>query len=224
MKINVQNDWHEQIGTEFEKPYFQELINFLEEEYKHEVIYPERDDIFNALTYTAYNDVKVVILGQDPYHGPNQAHGLSFSVKKGVRLPPSLKNIYKELEADIGCTVPAHGDLTRWAKQGVLLLNTVLTVRQGAAHSHKGKGWEIFTDHVISRLNERETPVIFVLWGLPAQKKKKLIDESKHFIIESVHPSPLSVYRGFFGSKPFSKINQYLREFKREEIDWELEK
>ncbi|RTR33052.1 uracil-DNA glycosylase [Robertmurraya yapensis] len=224
MKINVQNDWHEQIGTEFEKSYFQELINFLEEEYKHEVIYPERDDIFNALTYTAYNDVKVVILGQDPYHGPNQAHGLSFSVKKGVTHPPSLKNIYKELEADIGCTVPAHGDLTRWAKQGVLLLNTVLTVRQGAAHSHKGKGWEIFTDHVISRLNERETPVIFVLWGLPAQKKKKLIDESKHFIIESVHPSPLSVYRGFFGSKPFSKINQYLRDLKQEEIDWELEK
>ncbi|MEQ2528767.1 uracil-DNA glycosylase [Bacillaceae bacterium CLA-AA-H227] len=224
MKIDLQNDWHGQIGAEFEKPYFQELTSFLEEEYKHEVIYPERDDIFNALTYTAYNDVKVVMLGQDPYHGPNQAHGLSFSVKKGVPLPPSLKNIFKELEADIGCTVPAHGDLTQWAKQGVLLLNTVLTVRQSAAHSHKGKGWEIFTDRVIESLNERETPVIFVLWGLPAQKKKKLIDESKHFIIESVHPSPLSVYRGFFGSKPFSKINQYLRELKREEIDWELDK
>lgn len=223
MKINVQNDWHEKIGAEFEKPYFQELACFLEEEYKQEVIYPERADIFNALNYTEYNDVKVVILGQDPYHGPNQAHGLSFSVKKCVPLPPSLKNIYKELEADVGCAVPVHGDLTKWAKQGVLLLNTVLTVRQGAAHSHKGKGWETFTDNVIARLNERETPVIFVLWGLPAQKKKKLIDQNKHFIIESVHPSPLSVYRGFFGSKPFSKINQYLREWKQEEIDWEIE-
>jgi uracil-DNA glycosylase len=224
MKIDLKNGWQEKIGTEFAQPYFQKLIRFLEGEYEQEVVYPKQDDVFNAFAYSTYEDVKVLILGQDPYHGPNQAHGLSFSVKEGVPLPPSLKNIYKELEADIGCRTPEHGNLTNWAKQGVLLLNTVLTVRQGAAHSHKGKGWETFTNQVIARLNEREVPVIFVLWGLPAQKKKKLIDESKHFIIESAHPSPLSAHRGFFGSRPFSKINQYLRELNQKEIDWQIGK
>lgn len=216
------NDWKEQIGSELEKPYFQKLLLFLEDEYKKDVVYPAKEDIFCALNTTPYQDVKVVILGQDPYHGPNQAHGMSFSVKPGVPVPPSLRNIFKELNADLGYPIPNHGYLMKWAEQGVLLLNTVLTVKQGKANSHKGKGWETFTDKVIEKLNERENPVTFVLWGQPAQKKRKLIDESKHPILTSVHPSPLSAHRGFFGSKPFSKMNQLLREMGKEEINWEL--
>lgn len=180
-------------------------------------------DIFNALHYTAYKDVKVVILGQDPYHGPNQAHGLSFSVKPGVPAPPSLMNIYKELHDDLGCYIPNNGYLKKWADQGVMLLNTVLTVRAGQANSHKNMGWEHFTDRVISLLNEREDPIVFILWGKNAQSKLSIINNPKHFIIKSVHPSPLSANRGFFGSKPFSKANNFLVSIGKEPIDWQIE-
>ncbi|RSD27192.1 uracil-DNA glycosylase [Mesobacillus subterraneus] len=218
------NGWAPLLAEEFEKPYYLELRKFLIEEYKNETVYPEKEDIYNALRYTDYDNVKVVILGQDPYHGPGQAHGLSFSVKPGVTIPPSLRNIFKELNADLGCPIPDHGYLKKWADQGVLLLNTVMTVRKGEANSHKGKGWEIFTDQVINLLNEREKPVIFILWGKPAQNKLKLIDVNKHKIITSVHPSPLSARRGFFGSKPFSKVNEMLREQGDNEIDWQIGK
>jgi uracil-DNA glycosylase len=180
------------------------------------------NDIFNALHYTSFADVKIVLLGQDPYHGPGQAHGLSFSVNPGVRIPPSLKNIFKELHEDLGCNIPNNGYLLPWAKQGVLLLNTVLTVRQGEAYSHRNKGWETFTDKVIKLINAREQPVIFILWGRPAQSKLKLIDESRHFIIQSVHPSPLSASKGFFGSRPFSTANEYIKETGRSPINWEI--
>lgn len=179
-------------------------------------------DIFNALHFTPYKNVKVVLLGQDPYHGPNQAHGLSFSVKPNVPIPPSLKNIFQELHDDLGCYIPDNGCLIPWARQGVLLLNTVLTVRQGEAHSHRGKGWEQFTDRVISLINNREKPAVFILWGRPAQSKLPLIDQTKHFIIRSPHPSPLSANRGFFGSRPFSKANRFLREIGETEIDWQI--
>ncbi|WP_079506196.1 uracil-DNA glycosylase [Mesobacillus jeotgali] len=219
----LKNGWAPLLAEEFEKAYYLNLREFLMEEYQNETVYPEKEDIFNALRYTDYEDVKVVILGQDPYHGPGQAHGLSFSVKPGVAIPPSLRNMFKELKEDLGCTIPNHGYLKKWADQGVLLLNTVLTVRKGEAHSHRGKGWEIFTDKVISLLNEREKPVIFILWGKPAQSKLKLIDENKHQIIQSVHPSPLSARRGFFGSRPFSRVNVMLREWESREIDWQIE-
>ncbi|YAR62673.1 uracil-DNA glycosylase [Bacillus cytotoxicus] len=222
MKKILKNDWEPILGPEFEKPYYQNLRQFLKEEYSMRVIYPNANDIFNALHYTSYEDTKVVILGQDPYHGPNQAHGLSFSVQPGVRVPPSLQNMYKELKADIGCEIPNHGYLVKWAEQGVLLLNTVLTVRQGEANSHKGKGWEQFTDRVIELLNEREKPVIFILWGRHAQAKKKRITNPNHYIIESVHPSPLSASRGFFGDKPFSKVNRFLSSIGEKEIDWQI--
>lgn len=212
------------MAEEFEKAYYLDLREFLLEEYQTRTVYPEKEDIFNALRFTDYDDVKVVILGQDPYHGQGQAHGLSFSVKPGVKIPPSLRNIFKELNADLGCEIPDHGYLKKWAEQGVLLLNTVLTVREGEAHSHRGKGWECFTDKVITLLNEREKPVIFILWGKPAQTKLKWIDEEKHNIIMSVHPSPLSARRGFFGSKPFSKVNELLKEQGEQEIDWQIEK
>jgi uracil-DNA glycosylase len=218
----LKNDWKEQLGAELKKSYFQDLLRFLENEYETAVVYPAKEDIFSALDATPYQDVKVVILGQDPYHGPNQAHGMSFSVKPGVPIPPSLRNMFKELEADLEIPFPTHGYLKRWADQGVLLLNTVLTVKRGEANSHKGKGWETFTDRVIAKLNERESPVIFVLWGKPAQQKRKLIDETKHHILTAVHPSPLSAHRGFFGSKPFSTINQLLTQMDKEEINWEL--
>ncbi len=220
----MQNGWAPLLAEEFEKAYFLDLREFLMEEYQNKTVYPEKEDIFNALRYTDYEEVKVVILGQDPYHGPGQAHGLSFSVKPGVAIPPSLRNMFKELNADIGCDIPDHGYLKKWADQGVLLLNTVLTVRKGEAHSHKGRGWETFTDQVITLLNDREKPVIFILWGKPAQSKLKLIDESKHKIIMSAHPSPLSARRGFFGSKPFSIVNGVLREWGSAEIDWQIEK
>ncbi|AIK37392.1 MULTISPECIES: uracil-DNA glycosylase [Bacillus] len=222
MEHILKNDWEPLLAPEFEKPYYQKLRQFLKEEYSTHVIYPKANDIFNALHYTSYKDTKVVILGQDPYHGPDQAYGLSFSVQPGVKTPPSLQNMYKELHADLGCEIPNNGYLVKWAEQGVLLLNAVLTVRQGEANSHKGKGWEHFTDRVIELLNEREKPLIFILWGRHAQAKKKLITNSNHHIIESVHPSPLSARRGFFGSKPFSKVNDLLSSMDEKKIDWQI--
>lgn len=217
------NDWQEILGEEFGKSYYRELREFLKEEYAKETIYPVMENIWNAFEHTAYQDVKAVILGQDPYHGPNQAHGLSFSVQPGIAHPPSLRNIFKELEDDIGCEKPVDGTLTKWSDQGVLMLNTVLTVRQGQAHSHQKKGWEQFTDEVIRKLSEREAPVIFILWGKPAQTKKRLIDTKRHDIIEAPHPSPLSAHRGFFGSKPFSKVNKLLQSRGEAPIDFCLD-
>lgn len=205
----VNHDWDKLLESEFKSPYFKELGVFVKDAYQHQTIYPAYKDIFNAFRYTDYNDVKVVILGQDPYHGENEAHGLSFSVKEGVAMPPSLRNIFQELKNDIGVT-RTQTDLTDWAKQGVLLLNSIMTVVKDQPLSHKNKGWETFTDHVIRKLGEREKPMVFVLWGSYARSKKELITNPKHLILESVHPSPLSANRGFFGSKPFSKINQFL--------------
>ena len=222
MKHVLKNDWGPLLAPEFEKEYYRKLADFLKEEYSTHVVYPKKEDIFNALEYTSYENTKVVILGQDPYHGPNKAHGLSFYVQHGVKTPPSLLNMYKELRDEYGYDIPNNGYLVKWAEQGVLLLNTVLTVRQGEANSHKGKGWEHFTDRVIELLNEREKPVIFILWGRHAQAKKKLITNSNHHIIESVHPSPLSARRGFFGSKPYSKVNTILANMGEREIDWEI--
>ncbi|WP_249870925.1 uracil-DNA glycosylase [Oceanobacillus saliphilus] len=218
----LKNDWAEILKPEFDKPYYSELRAFLKEEYATETIYPAIDDIFNALHYTPFQKVKVIILGQDPYHGPNQAHGLSFSVQPEVKLPASLRNIFKELQNDLGYSIPGHGYLIEWAKQGVLLLNTVLTVKAGQAHSHKNRGWEIFTDQVIKSLNTKHDSVVFILWGSAAQKKAEMIDTSKHFIITAPHPSPLSAYRGFFGSSPFSQTNNLLRKAGLEEINWLL--
>lgn len=220
--VNIGNDWDEILKGEFEKPYYLKLREFLKEEYKNNIIYPDMHDIFNALKYTSYKDTKVLILGQDPYHGENQAHGLAFSVKPGVKTPPSLLNMYKELNSEFECFIPNNGFLVPWTKQGILLLNTALTVRAHEANSHKGKGWETFTDHIIETLNLREDPVIFVLWGNNARSKKKLIDTNRHHIIESAHPSPLSASRGFFGSKPFSQVNDILIKLGKEPIDWQI--
>ncbi|OQO88227.1 uracil-DNA glycosylase [Enterococcus casseliflavus] len=222
MKRLLDNDWQEQLQESFEQPYYQQLRAFLKQEYAQQKIHPAMDHIYEALKLTPYHDVKVVILGQDPYHGPHQAHGLSFSVQPGVKIPPSLRNIYKELADDLGIAPVSHGYLVPWAQQGVLLLNTVLTVREGQAYSHHGRGWEQLTDTIIEKLNQREEPVIFVLWGKPAQKKAALLDISKHIIITAPHPSPLSAHRGFFGSKPFSKINQALLALGEEPISWAL--
>ncbi len=222
MKI-LDNEWQNLLEEEFNRDYYLKLRKFLINEYNTKVIYPNMYDIFNALRYTDYKEVKVVIIGQDPYHGPNQAHGLSFSVKPGVPPPPSLMNIFKELNTDIGCYMPDNGYLKKWADQGVLLLNTVLTVRAGMANSHKGMGWELFTDKVISILNKRQDPMVFILWGRNAQSKLPLIDNPKHFIIKSVHPSPLSAFNGFFGSRPFSKANNFLISLGKEPIDWQIE-
>lgn len=219
----LKNDWKKYLSSEFQKDYYLNLRKFLISEYNSKVIYPNMYDIFNALHYTSYQNTKVVILGQDPYHGPHQAHGLSFSVNPGVKTPPSLINIYKELHTDLGCYVPNNGYLKKWADQGVLLLNTVLTVRAGAANSHKNKGWEEFTTKVIKVLNKKETPIVFILWGNNAISKEKLITNPKHYIIKSVHPSPLSASRGFFGSKPFSKTNNFLISTKQTPIDWQIE-
>jgi len=216
----LSTNWKDVLADEMEKSYFKELQSFLDKEYKEQTIYPVRSDIGSAFRVTLFNEVKVVILGQDPYHGVGQAHGMSFSVKSGVKIPPSLRNMYKELAEDIGCSIPTSGYLESWAQQGVLLLNTVLTVRAGQANSHKGMGWETFTDAVIQKLSEREKPVIFVLWGKPAQSKRALIDERKNVIIEAPHPSPLSAYRGFFGSKPYSNINAKLLEQGEKPIDF----
>ncbi|OOM16649.1 uracil-DNA glycosylase [Clostridium saccharobutylicum] len=219
----LKNDWKNYLDSEFKKDYYIKLKKFLVNEYNSKVIYPNMYDLFNALHFTPYSKVKVVILGQDPYHGPNQAHGLSFSVNPGVKTPPSLINIYKELHTDLGCYIPNNGYLKKWADQGVLLLNTVLTVRAGEANSHRNKGWEDFTTRVIQILNDKETPIVFILWGNNAISKEKLITNPKHLIIKSVHPSPLSASRGFFGSKPFSKTNDFLIKTNQTPIDWQIE-
>lgn len=220
--VNFNNSWDKILNGEFEKEYYLKLREFLKNEYSRYIIYPNMYDIFNALKYTSYEDVKVVILGQDPYHGKGQAHGLCFSVQDGVPFPPSLKNIFLEIKNDLDIEVPKSGNLSKWAHQGVLLLNTVLTVREGMAGSHQNKGWEIFTDTVITKLNERKEPVIFVLWGNFAKSKKKLITNPNHIILEAAHPSPLSAYNGFFGCKHFSKINSILKEKNQTLIDWKL--
>lgn len=214
------NDWDEVLAEQFQKPYYLQLRDFLKKEYESHTVYPLMEDMWTAFKLTPFEDVKVVVLGQDPYHGPGQAHGLSFSVKPGVKIPPSLRNMFKELQSDIGCAIPVTGTLTGWAEQGVLMLNTVLTVREGAAHSHRKQGWEQFTDEVIRRLSERDEPVVFILWGRPAQEKKKLIDLHKNAVIEAVHPSPLSASRGFFGSQPYSKANGILTGWNETTIDW----
>ena len=216
----LQNDWAEVLDEEFEKPYYKELREFLKHAYASERVYPPMEDIYNALRVTPYASTKVVILGQDPYHGPGQAHGLSFSVRPGVQPPPSLLNIFKEMESDIGCARPNHGCLLGWAEQGVLLLNTTLTVAQGRPKSHAGHGWETLTDAIIAKLSVRQTPMVFILWGAHAQSKVALIDTHRHHIIKSPHPSPLSASRGFFGSRPFSRTNAYLIQDGLDPIDW----
>ncbi len=208
----IANDWLEPLKPEFSKQYYRELYQKVIEEYKTHLVFPPSDDIFNAFALTPLHDVKVVIIGQDPYHNVGQAHGLCFSVRPDVEIPPSLVNIYKELHDDLGCYVPNNGYLVKWAKQGILLLNTVLTVRAHQANSHRGMGWEQFTDAAIRILNEEDRPIVFILWGAPAQTKKKMLNNPRHLILEAPHPSPLSAYRGFFGSRPFSKTNAFLRE------------
>ncbi len=220
--ITIGNEWDSYIGSEFEKEYYLTLRNRLKEEYATHTVFPAMENIFNALKYTPYNHVKVLILGQDPYHEVGQAHGLAFSVQKGIKQPPSLVNIFKELQADLGILPPKHGCLTDWAKQGVMLLNTVLTVREGEANSHKKLGWTILTDKIISVLNEREDPVIFLLWGRNAAEKLPLITNSQHFVLSAAHPSPLSASRGFFGCKHFSKVNQILTSLEKTPIDWNI--
>lgn len=216
------NDWDAVLQQEIEKPYFEQLCTKIAEEYENHTVYPPKEDIFRALKQTPYKDTKVVILGQDPYHGPGQAEGLSFSVKPGVRIPPSLHNIYKEMTADLGISAPSHGSLMHWANQGVLLLNAVLTVREGQPNSHKGLGWETFTDAVIAQLNERNTPMVFILWGSYAQKKGAIVDRSRHMVLESSHPSPLAARRGFFGSRPFSRANAFLEEKGIKPVKWDI--
>ena len=220
--VNIGNDWDKILADEWEKPYYKELRKFLKNEYKTQRIYPNMYDIFNALKYTSFADTKVVIIGQDPYHGENQAHGLCFSVKRGIMPPPSLKNMYKEMQSDLGIPIASHGELTSWAKQGVLMLNAVLTVREGCPNSHKGKGWENFTDRVIGELNKKQTPVIFLLWGANAEKKAQIITNPIHKKLITVHPSPLSASRGFFGCKHFSKTNELLKSFGLEPINWQV--
>ena len=214
--------WRPLLVEEFDKPYFRELEQFLERESRTYSIYPPEKDVFTALQLTPYENVNVVLLGQDPYPGEGQAHGLSFSVQPGVKLPASLRNIYKELATDVGFRIPNNGYLAPWAKQGMLMINAVLTVRAGEPNSHQGKGWETFTDTIIRRVNEKDDPVVFVLWGAYAQKKIALLDTGKHTIIKSAHPSPLSARNGFFGSRPFSQINQALRAAHKPEMDWQL--
>ena len=219
----IGNTWDSLLTEEVNKEYFKELINYVNNEYKQKTIYPKKTEVFNAFKYTDYNNVKVVILGQDPYHGPNQAEGLSFSVSNEVLKPPSLKNIFKELESDLGIPFPEHNSLKPWAKEGVLLLNAVLTVEEHKPASHANKGWETFTDEIIKILNKKEEPVVFILWGNYAREKKKYITNPIHYIIESSHPSPFSARNGFFGSKPFSKTNEFLKSHNLKEIDWRVE-
>lgn len=220
--VNIGNEWDALLSGEFQKDYYLRLREFLKAEYGSRNIFPPMQDIFNALRYTSYSDVKAVILGQDPYHGAGQAHGLCFSVKKGVQPPPSLQNIFKELNADLGIQPPPHGELTAWAKSGVLLMNTVLTVREGQANSHKGQGWEILTDRVIELLNQREQPIVFLLWGGNARAKARLITNPAHLVLQCAHPSPLSAYNGFFGCRHFSKANEFLAANGIAPIDWNL--
>lgn len=220
--VKFNNNWDLLLKSEFEKPYYSELRNFLASEYKTHKIYPPMNDIFNSLKYTDYRDVRVVILGQDPYHQPGQAHGLCFSVKKGVPPPPSLQNIYKEIHAEYGYPIPESGELTYWAQQGVLLMNTVLTVRDSCPNSHKGMGWEIFTDDVIKLLNQRPEPMVFLLWGANARAKTKLITNPVHLVLQSAHPSPLSAYNGFFDNGHFKKANEFLEKHYGKGIDWQI--
>lgn len=219
----ISNDWLEPMEAEFKKPYYKKLYQKVKEEYQTRQIFPDANDIFNAFEFTPLSKVKVVILGQDPYHDVGQAHGLCFSVKPDVKIPPSLVNIYKELRDDLGCTIPNNGYLVKWAKQGVLMLNTVLTVRAHAANSHRGIGWEEFTDAAIRALNEQDRPIVFILWGRPAQKKKAMLNNPNHLVLEAPHPSPLSASSGFFGSRPFSKTNAFLEKNGLEPIDWQIE-
>lgn len=219
----IDNDWLDAISDEFKKPYYKDLFNFVKNEYSTTVVYPPADDIFNAFHFTPLSEVKVLILGQDPYHNVHQAHGLSFSVLPGEEAPPSLQNIYKELESDCNCYIPNNGYLEKWARQGVLLLNTVLTVRAHQAFSHQGHGWEQFTDAVINAVNMQDRPVVYMLWGKPAQSKMKMLNNPKHLILTAPHPSPLSAYRGFFGCKHFSKANEFLKSNGIEPIDWQIE-
>lgn len=219
----INNDWLDVLKDEFKKPYYAKLHKKVLEEYHTHLIFPPADDIFNAFHLTPLKNVKVVILGQDPYHNVNQAHGLCFSVKPEVEIPPSLVNIYKELHDDLGCGIANHGYLTKWAKQGVLMLNTVLTVRAHQANSHRGIGWEEFTDAALRAVNAQDRPIVYILWGKPAQAKKSMLTNPKHLILEAPHPSPLSAYRGFFGSKPFSKTNEFLKAHGVEPIDWQIE-
>ena len=221
--VKLENKWDDVLKDEFEKDYYKKIREFLKYEYSHYRVYPDMNDIFNSLKYADYDNIKVVIIGQDPYHEEGQAHGLSFSVKPGIEIPPSLVNIYKELHDDLGCYIPNNGYLVKWAKQGVLLLNNVLTVRAHLANSHKNCGWETFTDEIIRQLNEREKPVVFLMWGSCAKQKETLITNSNHYILKTVHPSPLSAYRGFFGCKHFSKANKILLENGEEPIDWQIE-
>lgn len=221
--VNLGNDWDEILEGEFAKEYYQKLRKFLINEYRTKVIYPKMENIFSALKFTSYKDTRVLILGQDPYHGPGQAHGLAFSVNPGIKTPPSLLNMYKELKDELEVYIPNNGYLVPWAKQGVLLLNTALTVRAGEANSHSGMGWEIFTDNIIKHLNDRIEPVIFVLWGNNARKKKDYITGRQHFILEAPHPSPLSASKGFFGCGHFKKINELLKKIGENEINWQIE-
>ncbi|MBE5040015.1 uracil-DNA glycosylase [Ructibacterium gallinarum] len=220
--VHIGNEWDDILKDEFQKPYYLRLRSILAQEYRTRTIYPDMYDIFNALRYTSYSDVKAVILGQDPYHGPGQAHGLCFSVKRGVEPPPSLKNIFQEIQNELGIAPPAHGELTCWAKQGVLLLNTALTVRAGQANSHRGIGWEIFTDQIISLLNQRQQPMVFLLWGANAKQKRALITNPSHLILSCAHPSPLSAYHGFFGCGHFKACNDFLSARGITPIDWSV--
>lgn len=218
----ISNDWLPVLKEEFGKPYYRQLFQTVNQEYRTHQVFPPAEDIFNAFHLTPFHQVKVVILGQDPYHNYGQAHGLCFSVKKGMEIPPSLVNIYQELHDDLGCEIPDHGCLTKWAQQGVLMLNTVLTVRAHQANSHRGIGWEEFTDAAIRALNGEDRPIVFILWGAPAQRKAAMLDNPNHLILKSPHPSPLSAYRGFFGSRPFSKTNQFLEAHGETPIDWQI--
>ncbi len=219
----IHNEWWPFLQDEWQKPYFVELSKFVHEAYEHKTVFPPKDKVFSAFEVCDYSDVKVVILGQDPYHELHQAHGMCFSVNPGIKIPPSLVNIYKELHDDVGCYIPNNGYLMPWAKQGVFLLNTVMTVEEGKANSHAGKGWEIFTDHTIQKINEKDSPVVFLLWGRNARNKASMIDTKKHLVLECAHPSPLSAYHGFFGCKHFSKTNTFLLEHGKEPIHWQIE-
>lgn len=221
--MKIGNSWDELLSEEFSQDYYKELWDFLEEEYKNHTIYPKKSDIFNALKWTSIENAKVVIFGQDPYHGENQAHGLAFSVNYGVEIPPSLKNIYKELQSELGLYIPNHGYLEKWSRQGVILLNSALTVRAGEANSHKGRGWEKITDKIVELLDKRPEPIIFLLWGNDAKKKAKLVKNPNHIILEAAHPSPLSAWNGFFGCGHFKKVNTILRAMNKEPIDWQIE-
>ena len=219
----ITNDWLEAVSSEFKKPYYRELYQFIKEEYSKETVYPPADDIFNAFHFTPLSKVRILLLGQDPYHNVNQAHGLSFSVSATQKIPPSLQNIYKELQDDLGCKIPNNGYLKKWADQGVLLLNTVLTVRAHQANSHQGIGWEEFTDAAIAACNRQDRPIVFILWGSPAQRKAKMLTNPNHLILKSPHPSPFSAQRGFFGSRPFSQANAFLEAHGVEPVDWQID-